>query len=637
MTINLFQHTVAPVNSTTSPVENLAQETSKAFDGVQEFLKSDAPLPSYSSVIGNYLLLDINTHGVEKDCVETISVADNTSQVTTEQEIKNVISISYIDNKTNTVKYLDEKLPSQAFTDTLQFKVLGKVIYFSGPIPNETVKVSYRGIRKSFGNLNLKPNVLFNQKDKSYLLPLKGESNTLYSVEYDHNLEQQSKVLFNTYTPNKDNTYLLLKTLNGYQDLKYKDVYLESNKIYFNLESELTDDYEVIVFISNTTVGEFLEAFYTEYMKHSHSKEGLDNNIKHSDIVDLYSNTDKIFYKDTDIVNYQHPQFFNREGYNPNINSAYENALLGDLFLSSVISSSDQEYKTLLKNSNSILFGDPVKGTKLYFDTNKKAIVLLTGTGLNGLNIVVSNDNKAISINDDSYLQETEDSLKIKGKKGLIEFEDTVKSDKLVINYTAKIKAVEVEQLTIGNTTQSKDDSNNLVVKKINEELDTQFQILMPTQVKKITSDVFSTKSYLLRDGDKLSINDNNYLTKGVIGFDLITDALKIRSTKRGSGLHLGDNDNLSTKMYTANYLGEKATEQDSSFFIEAPQNNDIYFLKNTNDTYKLNNVEQSFGKGTGNVITSLKEWKGANIFLNTLNASNGVFKTNDCSTLFNL
>ena len=69
MTTNLFNHNPVPTNSTTSPVENLATEITEAFGRLEQIIVSDNILPSFSKIIGDYLLLDVNYHGFDSDYV----------------------------------------------------------------------------------------------------------------------------------------------------------------------------------------------------------------------------------------------------------------------------------------------------------------------------------------------------------------------------------------------------------------------------------------------------------------------------------------------------------------------------------------------------------------------------------------
>ena len=109
MTTNLFTHTPVPYNSSTSPVENLATELTEAFSRLESIILSDNLIPSFSKIIGDYLLLDVNFHGFEEDLIETISLTESSNDIVLSSDVLNILSVSYLDRDSNEVKYLEEK------------------------------------------------------------------------------------------------------------------------------------------------------------------------------------------------------------------------------------------------------------------------------------------------------------------------------------------------------------------------------------------------------------------------------------------------------------------------------------------------------------------------------------------------
>ena len=155
MNTNFFEHETVPQNSSVSPVENLAIEVGDAFDRLASILNTTSVLPSLSSVIGSYLLLDVNYHGFENEYTESFSIESSTKDIVLATEPTDILSVSYLNATTNTEVYLDSKLPSQEFTSKSEFKVIGRVLSLSGDYSSITLKVKYRGIRKEFGNLKM--------------------------------------------------------------------------------------------------------------------------------------------------------------------------------------------------------------------------------------------------------------------------------------------------------------------------------------------------------------------------------------------------------------------------------------------------------------------------------------------------
>lgn len=641
MTTNLFNHTTIPQNSSVSPVENLALETSEAFSRLEKIIVSNKIIPSFSDIIGDYILLDVNFHGFDSDYTETISLSGRSSDIILSNDVLNILSVSYLDNITNDEVYLEEKAASQQFTDVNQFKVFGKVIHLSGSFDSNSIKVVYRGVKKEFGNLKLKPNVITNESGE-YKLSLKQESGLTYFIEYNKDLPSNVLKYFGGYSIDKEKTYLLIQTLDGFVNIDFLDAYVSGTKIYFTLTEELDDEYLATVYVNNVTISEFLQAFYTEFMNHNHDKDGNEELISHSNLTDLYKNTNTIFYKDTNVVNYEHPQYLNREGYNPTLTSVYENALLGDLLISSKINSLDQEYKTLLKNSNSIMFGDPIRGTRILFDAEKEALNVLTGNGLNGIEITVGRDKKAVVINSESYLKETEDSLEIRGINSIVKIgghnndhgeyvESILHTDNIQNEGSVKTDNLKAESVVIGNNVL-KNEGENIFVEKYDDSLNTGLYVKIKTHIDELVATSFSSNNYTIEDGDRISLDDKNYIEKGDKGFDVVTDSFNVKSSSRKSGLVLGVPDQLTANLYTADYMGQASTLNDSDLYLEPSGGSDIYFLKNADTPIKYGQVTYIF-KETENgmqTVSNLKDWFRATLHVGTTSAYDLSLKTTD-------
>ena len=102
MNTNFFEHETVPQNSSVSPVENLAIEVGDAFDRLASILNTTSVLPSLSSVIGSYLLLDVNYHGFENEYTESFSIESSTKDIVLATEPTDILSVSYLNATTNT-------------------------------------------------------------------------------------------------------------------------------------------------------------------------------------------------------------------------------------------------------------------------------------------------------------------------------------------------------------------------------------------------------------------------------------------------------------------------------------------------------------------------------------------------------
>ena len=645
MTTNLFDHNVVAVNSSVSPVENLANEVSDAFTKLEKIIQTDNILPSFSKIIGDYLLTSVNFHGIEEELTETFPLLKDSSNNDTghnkdfvlQSEVVDggLISVSYLRyGTTNDIVYLTIRDSNQTFTSTNQCKVLGKVVSVSSSLPTEAIKIVYRGKKKEFGDLKLRPNVLSNTSGQ-YLLPLTHVLGLQYSIDYSIDLASNVAKYFGTTNLTNGNTFLLIYTVDGYKTVEHTDVSVQSSKIIFTLSQELDDDYMGVVFVNNITISDFIDSFYKEFTSHAHLSNSLEGIISHSSLKDRFKNNNLIYYKDVNTVNYEHPQFLNREGYNASVPEVFKNAMLGDLVLSAKLTSvaSATEYESINKDSNAIVFNNITQGSRVYFDESKKALVLLSGAGLNGLDIVVGYDaisntaKKAVSINQDSYIAET-DELQIRGKDNTVHIisndpleKSLLKTDKFE-SEELTTESITTNELEIGNNL-FKNVGLNLEVSKIDTALSTKIHVKVPSHFDVISANSFNTDRLILEDGDQIYIDDNNYISKGEVGFKVFTDAFKISSSGRSSGLFLGLNKDLMSNFYTADYAGNQATPNDSELYLESPPSSDFYFLKNTNDVVLYGDKEYVFGRTDQNTIrvNSLKDWWRAKVFAGDVEA----------------
>lgn len=639
MNTNFFEHETIPQNSTISPVENLAVEVSDAFTRLSTILSTSSILPSFSSVIGSYTLLDINYHGFEEDYTESFSLEDSTKDIVLSTEPTDIISVSYLNATTNSEVYLSARLNAQEFTDKNQYKVIGKVLSLSSDFTNITLKVKYKGIRKAFGNLNLRPNIIKNTNN-SYLVSLEYKGGLNYSLTYDVNLSTNLEKIFGSNVLDPSKIYLLIKDGNEYRNVPFSSVYESGKTLNFTLEDKLDDNYQAVVYVSNITISEFLSSFYKEFLNHSHTKDASENLINHSDLLDLYKNTSTIFYKDLGIVNYDHPQYLNREGYNSSLTAVYENALLGDLFLASKITENDQQYKTLLKNSNSILFGDPVRGSKIYFDAQKKVINLLSGNNLHGLNIEVGSEQKALLINNTSYIQEGSDGLTLAGKGDIVRINpltvagtSTFIADNIEANDSIQTPSLKANEINVGNVLVSKE-ADNIHIGLKDTSVSAKLITSVTAEFADLNADHFNASTILVGDSDKIEIDSENYLTKHEHGFEITSEGpTKFVTSGLRTGLAVGKNDALSFNVYTADYLGQQSSILDTNVYLETPTQTETYLLQSTTErvnygpnTYKFQGEPES---GVI-IIENLKEWRRANLNAGNINSYSLTLKTSD-------
>ena len=96
---NLFNHTVQPLGSTTSPVEDLAIEVAEAFDSLESVVDtSTSTVISITDAIGNPLFQSLDKHKVIRDVTESHTILENESDIVLENEPDRTnITVSYQD------------------------------------------------------------------------------------------------------------------------------------------------------------------------------------------------------------------------------------------------------------------------------------------------------------------------------------------------------------------------------------------------------------------------------------------------------------------------------------------------------------------------------------------------------------
>lgn len=627
MTTTLFEHTVIPQNSSTSPVENLATEVSDAFALTESIISTDASMiPNFAKVIGNFLLASIKQHGFSQSFTETVTVSADKQAFPLQAVPSAITSVSYYDSLTSTTIYLTPKTSSQAFDNVDQFKVIGKNVYISGGASAaRTFQVAYDGLIPLLGGLTGYSNILVNETSPTYLIApvIVG---TAVSLVYDFDVQAKITELFKTGL-NANYVYAIGQTTTGsFVTIPYTSMSISTDTLTFDTTYDLSDVTEIAIFSININISDFITAFYTDYISHQHGASEAVRGVDHSDLLNNYTDSDSIIYKDVDIKNYQHPQFINREGYNPNTPEVYNNGILGDLFFTALVTSVDQVYKTLSKDSNGIIFGDPTSGSKLFYSHTEQALTIQAGADLNGLNINFNPGNAGISLNNVAYILEDSDRTSIIGKNNKVDIRTadstfaTLYTDSFIARQASqflvgltsnKITLGSINFIPVGNTLQVSTTDTTLPMP---ERVD--FQI--PITGIKVTADTLEADLYNFVDGSKIQISPTNTLNSvdGHFEFDTTT-SVDFLSTGAGTGIKVGRDLDNSLNLYNSSFTGQAAVGSDSDFYVEVPPSQSVYLLQSTTNPITVQGVTYTFRDTVDGMTTvnSLKEWPQADIY----------------------
>ena len=83
----IFNHTVQPLGSNKSPVEDLAIEVAEAFDSLESVVDtSTSTVISITDAIGHPLFQSLEKHKVIRDVTESHTILENESDIVLENE-----------------------------------------------------------------------------------------------------------------------------------------------------------------------------------------------------------------------------------------------------------------------------------------------------------------------------------------------------------------------------------------------------------------------------------------------------------------------------------------------------------------------------------------------------------------------
>lgn len=503
---NLFNHTIQPIGSTTSPVEDLALEVAEAFDKIETtFSVEPKMISAFKEAIGDFSLEEIQPHKVTKNFNEVHNITSRESSFLTKAiPEEGSLSISYVDRQ-GTTKVLTSIPINKPFTDVDQFKINGKQIKLNLPIPKDSsisLGVSYRGETFSLGGKKFLPNVFKNQ-DGVYKIKAVETGTNSYELEYDRNIND----LIEEFKISSGSSITFFHTEDGESWYKIETTQhsVEGNKVKFTSEDfrNNTDTY-VTAYVNNTSLSGIINSLYKEFVEHKHGSEELTSNIDSYSLSNRVVNNERISYKDDNLINYQFPQYFNREGHNPNLDDVYENSILGNVFISRGMTEGSDKYKGLDKDSYSLVFGDPVTGPAFKYSREYQSVQLKSIENLNGLKIVTLDPSKWSLALNGSYFYSDTNSLKIKPQANLLDLrsedpsvKNTVKIDDLITENSTNLKNTRVDTLNI-NDVQFKEHDNKIDAEIVSlpnaQGKESELYVRVPMNVRKFFAEDFNVE-----------------------------------------------------------------------------------------------------------------------------------------------
>lgn len=407
-----FEHTPQGTN-VVNQVENLAQEVGDAFNILEDVLHQDnRENASINSSIGSldnkYIKEYVPDRGWINNYQQTLYFPTNSQSASLDLypsllvEDLNTVSISNLANPSKTYIYKNDGVLSNPTDFTF---VERKVIFGKAPEPSENLVITYKGFNTTTPEdtsdwpFELKYNILqVKQQNNSIIREFTPtRSSNVYTVS-GYNFKSMCSTFIKNIIDNTSQD--LSKYVAIYSDEERLDVYdisITTSFVRFSYDGVISG--KVKIYVANSSLGKLVECLYRLFYAHDHGTNG-GQGVNHSSVLGLYENTDLIQYQSTNKTNYDHPQYFNREGYIQD-STVYNNAILGDLLLASTSNSSRRN--NLEANSVKIVFGEYNSGPRFYYNVSDDCL-WLDSISRDGIKLVTPKEKRSLSINDHSFI-----------------------------------------------------------------------------------------------------------------------------------------------------------------------------------------------------------------------------------------
>ena len=415
-----FEHTPQGTNIV-NQVENLATEVDEAFTEIEDLLYQDDQVnASVNSSIGNldnkYIKEYVPNKGLISNFTQNLYFPRNS------QEASLDLFPSLVIGDLNTVSVINQTVPATTYTyktngildNPTDFTFVDKkVVFGKAPETNEALTITYKGYNTtsidddSNWPFELRYNILqHKQFDNSIINTFTYSTSGTQITVSGYNFKNMCSTFIKNVIDNNPtdlNKYVAVYDTNG-QRIEITTPSITTSYFRFNTTETIATT-EVKLYVANSSIGALLESIYRLFYSHDHGTNG-GNNINHGALLGLYENTYDgngnalINYKVSDKLNYDHPQYINREGFvnDPNI---YNNAILGDLLLASTDSGSRKN--NLNANSVKLVFGEYASGHKMYFNQSDDCL-WIDSISKDGVKFLTPQNKRAISVNDHSFV-----------------------------------------------------------------------------------------------------------------------------------------------------------------------------------------------------------------------------------------
>jgi cytoskeletal protein CcmA (bactofilin family) len=377
-----------------------------------------------------------------------------------------------------------------------------------------------------------------------------------------------------------------LKTGDTFRKLDTASIYILSNSRFeIDTDEQIDLNLDVIVMaISNVSISDMIRDLYLSHSTHSHDNDSITPSLSHDSLINLIPQSDKtgVVYGGSSIPGNDHPQYLHREGYKPGDGGSYNNALLGDLLISSINPAS--LFNNNLEDSNRLIFGSTTEGISLKYRAALKDIQLYSAE--NGLSITYDGvaGKHGLGVNGHT-LADINNSMTISSKSGVTRFEsnDATQLQDVVLSgidaESASASSIVIKDngsITIGGVVLS-DTAGDDTVEVSGDLISFSNPVVM---------DQFSG-AYTISDTSSISFGDGSTAIRKIAGSNVAEffsgAPLSFANTGKNTGFGIDWNDKEYFNLYSATPNGANSTPADHDLYVETGEG-DTYFVKSTRE-----------------------------------------------------
>lgn len=430
-----------------------------------------------------------------------------------------------------------------------------------------------------------------------------------------------------------------IKSGNSYEKLDTRSIYiLSSDEIEIDTDEDIDPSKDTLVLaLSNRTISEVVSELYSLLTNHSHNRQDLSSPIPHGQLMGLIPPSDKegVSYGGSSMPGNEHPQYLHREGYRDNDSGTYNNALIGDLLISST--SDKSLFNNIEKDSNRLIFGSTTEGASFRYRSAEKDLLLHSVN--NGLNIKTNPDKEggsvALTVDEHKVYSKMSDML-ISPKSGILKVVDTDDDSKLV-----KIAARDLDIENINVTGRAFFESgSSMSFNGLDMKVDANGVEFLTDDESKIVT--ISSKAFFkdfeasrasiglqVVDGsDKIQFGDSgkeyfHYSPTSDRASFTGSNPLMFTSTGRHTGISIGPKESY-FNMYSSTPEGGSSTITDHDTYVET-KTGDVHFIRSTYEDQPYQDKVYSWKQTSADKerVDDLRKWPHSNIF-----ANDGTFKS---------